>query len=519
MTILDMLRRNAHMYPSETALIELGPKEGERREISWSEFDEKASRIANHLQQIGIKKGDKVIQLMRNSIDWLEVYFGIIRSGAWVVPLNFRFTASDVQYCVEISEAKAMIFDEEYIEMISAIRPQIPNVKDFYVIGENIPSEWMSFNDVIANSSPDYQPVTINEEDECGLYFTSGTTGKPKPILLTHKNMECAALAEQTHHYQSQKDNFILIPPLYHTGAKMHWFGSLLVGGRATLLRKVDPESIFNAVHHERGTIVWLLVPWAHDILAALDRGSAKLDDYDLSCWRLMHIGAQPVPPSLVKRWRSYFPEMQYDNNYGLTESTGPGVVHLGIENTHVEGAIGKAGFNWEARIVGETGKDVVQGKVGELVVKGCGVMKEYYKNPDQTKSTIKGGWLFTGDMARMDSEGFIYLVDRKKDVIICGGENIFPVEIEEVLHHHTKIYDVAVVGIPEERLGEIVAAIIDPNPGTKLTEEELMEYCEQQLPRYKRPRVIIFSKVLRNPTGKIEKHKLRVKFSNINKA
>ncbi len=519
MTILDMLKRNAHMYPGEAALIELGPEEGRRREITWSEFDERASRIANHLQQIGINKGDKVVHFMRNSINWLEVYFGIIRTGAWVAPLNYRFTASDVQYCTSISEAKVMIFDQEYIEMISAIKPQIPTVKNFYVVGENIPDGWTNIEDAIADSTPDYEPVKINEYDECGLYFTSGTTGKPKPILLTHKNMECAAIAENTHHYQCQQDNFILIPPLYHTGAKMHWFGSLLVGGRATLLRKADPKSIFRAVDQERGTIVWLLVPWAHDILGALDSGELKLDDYDLSCWRLMHIGAQPVPPTLVRRWKKYFPKMQYDNNYGLTESTGPGVVHLGLENSRVEGAIGKAGFNWEARIVDDNGKDVTQGKVGELIVKGCGVMKEYYKNPEQTKTTIKNGWLFTGDMAKMDEEGFIYLVDRKKDVVICGGENVYPVEIEEVLHHHTKIFDVAVIGLPEERLGEIVAAIVDPNPGVNLTEKEVADYCEQQLPRYKRPRVIIIDKVLRNPTGKIEKHRLRDKYSNLNRA
>jgi len=293
----------------------------------------------------------------------------------------------------------------------------------------------------------------------------------------------------------------------------MHWFGNLIVGGRATILTEISPQYIFEAVHKERGTIVWLLVPWAYDILVAMDKGGLKQEDYDLSCWRLMHIGAQPVPPALVRHWKQYFPDMQYDTNYGLTEAAGPGCVHLGIENEEKVGAIGKAGFGWETRIVNDKGKDVAQGEVGELIVKGRGVMKEYYKNPELTTATIKDGWLYTGDMAKTDSDGSIYLVDRKKDMVITGGEKIYPVEVEDVLHSHPKIYDVALIGIPDERLGEIAAVIIDPKPGETLTEEEVKAFCEQSMPRYRRPRRIIFDKVPRNPTGKIEKPKLRQKY------
>ncbi|MFC1902434.1 class I adenylate-forming enzyme family protein, partial [Chloroflexota bacterium] len=214
--------------------------------------------------------------------------------------------------------------------------------------------------------------------------------------------------------------------------------------------------------------------------------------------------GAQPVPPNLVRHWKKYYPDMQFDNNYGLTESTGPGCVHLGVENERKLGANGKPGFNWEVRIVDETGKDVPQGEVGELIVRGNGVMKEYYKNPERTKEAIRNGWLYTGDMARMDSEDFIYLVDRKKDVIITGGENIYPVEVEEVIRNHTKVYDVALIGIPDERLGEIAAAVIEPKPDQSLAEDEIRTFCEQNLPRYRQPRRIIFDKIPRNPTGKL---------------
>jgi len=513
MNISEMLARNAGMYPNETALIELIPSEKLRREITWKEFDERANRVASALLEMGIKKGDKVVHLMMNSINWLEAYFGIIRTGAWAVPLNFRFTSRDIKHCVDISEARVVILGETFLERVEAIRSRLPTVENYILVGSQRPESMKDFEEMIKGASPEPIGVEMKDEDECGLYFTSGTTGLPKPILFTHKNMESAAITEKAHHYQEHDDNFILIPPLYHAGAKMHWFGSLIVGGKAVILREASPEYVLDAVDKERGTIVWLLVPWAHDILGALDRGELRKEDYDLGCWRLMHIGAQPVPPSLVKRWNEYFPDMQYDTNYGLTEATGPGCVHLGVENEHKVGAIGKPGFNWKTRIVNERGVDVPRGEVGELLVKGDGVMKEYYKNPERTAKTIKDGWLYTGDMTREDEEGFIYLVDRKKDVIITGGENIYPVEIEEIIQSHPKIHDVGVIGLPDERLGEIVAAVVEAKPGVALTRMEVNQFCEQNLPKYKRPRRVILGKVPRNPTGKIEKPKMREKY------
>jgi len=516
MTVVEMLARNGRMYPDDTALVELRPSQGLRREITWKEFDESVNRIANALIARGIRKGDKVIHWMLNSISWLEAYFGIIRTGAWAVPLNFRFTSQDFKYCADIAEAKAIILGEQFTDRVEAVRSQLPTIKNYILVGQPLPKGMEDFEQVISQSPPQAVEVGLRDEDECGLYFTSGTTGAPKPILLTHKNMECAAITENRHHNQTREDNFIIIPPLYHTGSKMHWFGSLIVGGRATLLTEVSPQYIFEAVNKERGTIVWLLVPWAQDILLALDRGELKKEDYDLSCWRLMHMGAQPIPPSLIRHWKQYFPHMQYDTSYGLSESTGPGCVNLGIDNQHKLEATGRPGFNWEARIVSDSDEEVVRGEVGELIVRGNGVMKEYYKNPQKTAETLRNGWLYTGDMARQDDEGFIYIVDRKKDVVISGGENIFPVEVEHILRQHSKIYDAAVIGIPDERLGEIALAVIDPKPGETLAEEEVNQFCEKNLPRYKRPRRIVFDKVPRNPTGKIEKPKLRGKYAHL---
>ena len=289
----------------------------------------------------------------------------------------------------------------------------------------------------------------------------------------------------------------------------MHWFGSFLTGSKGVLLKGTAPDVILDAVSKEKCTIVWLLVPWAQDILDALDRGDVRLSDYELSQWRLMHIGAQPVPPSLIQRWKKHFPHHQYDTNYGLSESIGPGCVHLGVENIHKVGAIGVPGWRWECRIVDEQGKEVPQGEVGELCVRGPGVMTCYYRNQEATEETLKEGWLFTGDMARQDQDGFYFLVDRKKDVIVSGGENIYPVQIEDFLRRFHKVKDAAVIGLPDRRLGEKTAAIIEIKEGMACTREEIEAFC-MELPRYKRPREIIFNEIPRNATGKIEKPRLR---------
>jgi len=517
MIITEILARNARMYGDEVALVEREPAKNLRRHITWREFDEQANRVATALMARGIGKGDKVVHLMMNCLEWLPAYFGILRTGAWAVPLNFRFLAEDIQYCIDIAEGKALVFGEEFIDRVNAVRDGIPSVKTSVFVGpDELKPHYAEFFESFLESGQSEDPgVPLSVLDNAALYFTSGTTGQPKPILLTHRNLEFSCVVENRHHNQTHADNFICIPPLYHTGAKMHWFGNFIVGAKAVILKGIKPEWILEAVSEEKGTIVWLLVPWAQDILIAIENGDVKLSDYRLDQWHLMHIGAQPVPPSLIKNWKKVFPHHQYDTNYGLSETTGPGCVHLGLENMHKVGAIGVPGFDWECKIVDEKLQEVPKGEPGELMVKGPCVMKEYYKNPEATQNTLYDGWLLTGDMARFDEDGFIWLVDRKKDVIITGGENIFPVEVEEFLMDNDKIQDAAVIGIPDERLGEIAAAIIKVKPGREMTQEEAQSYCEG-LPRYKRPRKVFFDEVPRNPTGKIEKPKLRKKYAGM---
>jgi len=529
MAITDFLERNAKLYPNEVSLVEINPEnqpdhavtwreynlietgasEKYRREMTWKEFDIKANRFANLLLTRGIRKGDKVAILLMNCLEWLPVYFGILKTGAIAVPMNYRYTADEIKYCLELAEANTLIFGPEFIGRVEQVFDHLDNVNTFFYVGENKPSFADSYDKLAAYCSSTAPAIELCDDDNAAIYFSSGTTGFPKAILHSHNALVSSCVTEQNHHAQAHDDVFLCIPPLYHTGAKMHWFGSLLSGSKAVLLRGIKPEWVLQAVSEEKATIVWLLVPWVQDILDSIERGDIKLEDYRLEQWRLMHIGAQPVPPSLIHRWKKVFPNHQYDTNYGLSESIGPGCVHLGIENIHKVGAIGKAGYLWKAAIVNEKGEPVIQGEVGELIVKGPGVMKCYYNNPKATAEILKDGWLYTGDVAKMDEDGFIYLVDRKKDVIITGGENLYPVQIEDFLHKHEAVKDVAVIGLPDERLGEIAAAIIELKEGAACTEDDIMEFC-LDLPRYKRPRKIILAKVPRNPTGKIEKPRLR---------
>ena len=529
MPITDLLERNSKLYGEEVALIEINPEIHEnarvtwkeysliqptsstyyRRDITWSVFDEKANRVANLLQGRGIRKGQKVAILLMNCLEWLPIYFGILKAGAIAVPLNFRYTAEEIDYCVKLADVDVLFFGPEFIGRIEQIAEDLGKERLLFFVGDSCPTYADDYLFLVSNCSSSPPKVLITDEDPAAIYYSSGTTGFPKAILLKHAALLQSAQMEAVHHKTTKDDVFLCIPPLYHTGAKMHWFGSLYTGSRAVLLKGNAPEAILEAVSSEGCTIVWLLVPWAQDLLAALDAGTLRLSDYSLSQWRLMHIGAQPVPPSLIKRWLHYFPHHQYDTNYGLSESCGPGCVHLGMDHIDKVGAIGVPGFRWKAKIVDENGETVERGEVGELCVQGEGVMVCYYHNPEATAEVLKDGWLHTGDMAREDEDGFYFLVDRKKDVIISGGENLYPVQIESFLSSFPKVHDVAVIGLPDPRLGEIAAAIIKLKEGVSCTEEEINHFC-LGLPRYKRPRKIIFADVPRNATGKIEKPRLR---------
>ena len=414
MVITDFLERNARLYGSDTALVEVNPSEERdsavtwreasliaeaqpdapyRRELSWRDFDRRANRFANFLLSRGVERGTKVGILLMNCLEWLPIYFGILKAGCIAVPLNFRYASDEISYCLDLADVEVLVFGPEFVSRLDPIQESLTRVKIRLFVGRNVPGYAEDCRRLMGFCSSSVPPIALSEDDDAAIYFSSGTTGFPKAILHRHKALVCSCMTEQHHHGQTKDDVFLCIPPLYHTGAKMHWFGSLISGSKAVLLRGVKPEWILRTITEEKCTIVWLLVPWAQDILDVIESGRVNLDHYLLDQWRLMHIGAQPVPPSLIKRWLKYFPHHKYDTNYGLSESIGPGCVHLGVDNIEKIGAIGKAGYLWQTRIIDEQGQDVAPGAIGELAVKGPGVMKCYYKTrrPPRRSCTVTG--------------------------------------------------------------------------------------------------------------------------------
>ena len=513
MPIIDYLERNAREFGDDVALVEINPDVTEtrrvtwreyelieanptcqyRREITWNVFNEKANRFANLLVSRGIQKGDKIGILMMNCLEWLPIYFGALKTGALAVPLNFRYDAEEIKYCVELADVDVLVFGPEFIGRVETVVDEIAEKRILLYAGGNCPTFAEDYDKLTANCSSTFEKRDIKDSDDAAIYFSSGTTGFPKAILHNHESLMHAATVEQKHHGQTKDDVFLCIPPLYHTGAKMHWLGSLITGRKAVLLKGVNAKTILQTVSDEQCTIVWLLVPWAQDLLLALESGEVKLSDYKLDQWRLMHIGAQPVPQSLIKRWKEYFPHHQYDTNYGLSESIGPGAVHLGVENIDKVGAIGVPGYGWQVRIVDEDGKDVKQGDVGELLLKGPGVMTCYYKNPEATKEVFtEDGWLRTGDLGTLDDNNNLYIRGRSKTMILSSsGQNIYPEEIESKLNNMPYVAESLIV-LQHDKLVALIYPDFDDAFAHGLQQADIIKVMEanrvelnQQLPNY----------------------------------
>lgn len=505
MLITDFLKINAQKHPNSEAIVYIDAN-NERLSMSWKEFDLISNQVANFLKSENISKGDKVGILLQNLIVWLPIYFGILKSGAVAVLLNYNNSIDEIEYCVEFADCKCVFTSKKdkcytYLKQKDLLLFGFDNIGEFYILLKKY-SETLKVN-------------SVSFEDIAAIYFSSGTTGRSKAILISHLSLVYAAQMEIKHHNQSFGDRFLCVSPLYHTGAKIHWFGSLVVGGSIVLYNSpISPKNLINIIEKEQISITFLLVPQIQDIIDALDMGDIDLENYNLRQWRLMHSGAQHIPQSLIIRWHRWFPLQAYDTSYGLTESTGPGCIHLGTNNIEKAGSIGKPDSSWEVDIINE-GKSVVQGSVGELTIKGPGIMVGYYKDRNSTNEVLINGWLYTGDMAYMDQEGFIYIVGRKKDVIISGGENIYPVQIENFFRNIPNIKDVAVIGIPNDRMGELVAVIIELRDGHNCTKKYLIDYCSK-LPAYQRPLKFVFGKIIRNSLGKPDKKEMSRRYFNI---
>ncbi len=507
---------HARHLPNKVCLIERTPSINQRRELTWKQFNNQINNVANYLsKELGVKRGDYVMHLQNNSLEWLVTYFGIIKIGAVVVPLNFRFVASDIKYAADVCDPTVFILGSEFVPVVQSIQKDLGTVGKYICLGDSVPDDMIDYKAIEAVNDTQEALVDVEEHHNLAMMFTSGTTGKPKPVMHTHYSINHTAMGNGATFNAGRDDNYMLYLPLYHSGVKFVWFGYFARGATGTILREFkDPKWIVEAMVEEKAKDVVFVVPIAVGVLNAIKKGDIKLSDYDLSSWTNVGLGAQPIPFDVLKNVAESL-GVKVSNIYGTTEGGGGGTFLLYPEDAlRKPGSIGKPSFGVMAKSVDADGNEVGEGEVGELIFSTPRMMKEYYNNPELTSETLKDGWLYTGDLVKEDDEGFYYIVDRKKDMITSGGENIYPVEIEDALMESPKIDDVACIGAPDDRLVEIVMAIVQLKEGQTMTEEEVIEFAKSKISIFKVPRKVIFDKVMRNPTGKLMKPEMREKFT-----
>lgn len=521
MNLADYLRMNAVKYKRKAALIERQPVRSRRRVLTWEDFNAEVNKVGNFLKKnLGIRKGDRVLHLFNNSMEWLTTYFGIIKIGAVVVPLNFRFIESDIVYAGDIAEPSAFLFGPEFLDRVIHVREQLKTVQNFIAGGETCPDGMTPFSDIENSGDTEECIVDMQDEDHLAVMFTSGTTGNAKPVVHTHGSMQATAVGNGLSLPLTVDDNYLIVLPLYHSGSLFMWFSYFAVGASGTLIREYrDPKWMLEAIEEEKANAVLAVVPMCVDLIDRIESGKIDVRRYNLSSWKYVTTGAQPVPPHIFSRLMDLLP-CNVIHTYGATEAGGGATWCIYYADIlRKPGSIGRPNFGVEGRIVDGEGRDVAPGQVGEIAIKTPRLMKEYYRNADLTRESIRDGYFYTGDLARMDDEGYYYIVDRKKDMITSGGENIYPVEIEEVLHQHPDIVDAAVIGYPDKRFVEIVMAVVQLKEGIALSEEDVITFCKSRLATYKVPRKVAFDQVPRNPTGKLLKTVLREKYSGAKEA
>lgn len=504
---------NAGKYPTREFLVESFPSRGERRVLTWRQLDERTNRLANFLTtECGITEGDVVQHLLMNSLEWYIAYMAVLKIGAVISPLNFRFASGDIKYACDVTRTRTFILGEQFLPRVLPIRDEIPYCRHFIVLGDNVPEGFNSLGDILAGGDPSPALVDIEDEHTAELMFTSGTTGAPKPVSHSHGTLFWIALGNALTYNEGFNSNYLAPHPFYHSGTMFLSFPSFVAAGKILMPMELAPKQLLQSIVEEKCTGGWLTVPTWSDVISAIKAGEIYIHDYDLSSLRHIELGAQPVPFVLLEDTKKIFPNLPIGNIYGITEGGGGGLTNCYDEDIlRKPGSIGRPTAFMEAKIADSELNEMPAGQVGELLLKGPRLMKEYAFNSEMTAQTIVGGWLRTGDLAYMDDEGFIFFTDRAKDLIIRGGENIFPAEVEDVLRKHPAIQDAAVMGYPHPRLVEIVLAVVQLKPGHSLELEEVVGFVKDQgLAKFKWPEKIIFADVPRNPAGKIEKPKLR---------
>ncbi len=493
----ESLRRTTREYPERTAF------RFREQETTYKQLDGMADRFASALMARGIAKGDAVALLVGNTPHFVIAYHGILRAGAVVVPINPIFTPNEIVYILANSEAKAVVSVSPLHPVLTSLKPQLPNLQ-FVIYTEALESE-LEFASLLEQDSLTVPSVITKEEDLAVILYTSGTTGHPKGAMLTHRNMAsnaeaCVQLFELT-----ATDRLITVLPIFHVFCMTVCMNAAIASGACLLLLpKFSPVDVVKTIREDQATL-FVGVPTMYNFLLQVPEASEE----DLKTLRGCISGGAPMPVVLLHRFEEKF-KVKVHEGYGLSEAA-PVTAFNPFRGVCKPGSIGIDIPMVKNKVVDEEGREVPRGEVGELVVQGPNVMKGYLGMPEATQLALRDGWLYTGDLARMDEEGYLYIVDRKKDLILVGGFNVYPREVEEVLYQHPAVLEAAVIGVADEEYGEVVKAFVVSNEPT-LSEEDLIEYCKIHLAKYKIPRFISFASELpKNSTGKIVRRALRV--------
>ncbi|MBI5569557.1 MAG: long-chain-fatty-acid--CoA ligase [Desulfomonile tiedjei] len=512
MGVGNVLRRCAFNFPNKLALI------SKDRRITYADLNRRVNCVANSLVKMGLKKGDRVAVLLHNCPEFIELYFACAKSGGTFVPINNLLKQKEFLQIFEYIRPRFFIFDEEFIEIVQSNAAELKSIEFPIVLGGET-TAFKQYGDLVDQGVPAEPSVTVSDDDLVSIFLTSGTTGRPKGAMRTHRHdtiniMSCALELGLRH-----EDRALLLFPFYHV-TFADSLRHILMSNTIVIRREggFDPRRVLNLLSTE-GVTVCQFVPTMINAMLQED----SLEEFDLSRFRLLLYAASPMPVELLKKAMNRF-KCQFFQLYGQTE-TGPCTTALAPEDHVLDGSeaqmarlasAGRPVLDYELRIVDEEGKDVAVGEVGEIIVRSEAMTVGYWELPEETARAIQDGWLYTGDFGKFDAAGYVFIVDRKHDMIISGGKNIYPREIEEVIYTHEAVLEAAVIGIPDDYWGESVKACIVLKDGMNATEEEIISLCKHTIASYKKPRSVEFMQRLpKSPTGKILKRMLREQYGN----
>jgi fatty-acyl-CoA synthase len=502
MNIAYLLVNSVNKYPDRIAII------SEKKRFSYKALNRRVNQLAQAMRQYGLKKGDRVAIMFFNTYQFAEIYFATVKLGAILTPVNFRFVGEEIEYIVNNSEASFFFFSKDFQQTIFSIKDRLNTVK--YFIGVDVEKVDFAhdYESFLSLGGADEPEVEIQENDPCQIMYTSGTTGKPKGAVITHGNIFWNLINTILARDHSPGEVSLIIGPLYHTAAlNNHFTVQVALGGTSIMVKKFEPNIVLRHIEKEKANVISGSPAMFNLLLQYL-----KLDQFDTRSITKCTAGSAILPREIKERLLKVFPESNgvYDL-YGCTEASPTITTLKGKDSFRKHGSVGIPVPFLQARVVNDEGMPLPPNQVGELVCRGPNVMQGYYKNTEATKEAIKDEWLYTGDLATVDEDGYFYIVDRKKDMIVSGGENIYPREIEEVLFRHPAIADVAVVGIPDSIWGESVKAFVVTKEGETVTEKEVIDFCKKHLASYKKPKQVSFiSTIPRNPSGKVLKRILK---------